>query len=258
MQIGDWAATPDLNQIYREIRELGLETNLAELGAFGFTTIEGALSADEVAATRAKVIAEISEARLGRKLDLDGEADYEDLSFIPFLLFKDPIFKIGLLNPAARADHLSAGPALHSLQPRPAPERSRRATGSAALRHRQQHARPTTPYAQVANCNYALTDYTEARGCLGYCARQPSQPAPADALEVGLEGRSAQRRRDLDRGPGRDGDRLARQYLARVVPAQGPVCVNLSCYLPRGVPAAAGGLQPQRARRIPTASVIRN
>ena len=35
MQIGDWAATPDLNDIYREIRDLGLETNLAELEAFG-------------------------------------------------------------------------------------------------------------------------------------------------------------------------------------------------------------------------------
>jgi len=85
MQIGDWAATPDLKDIYREIRELGLETNLAELEAFGFTVIEGALSPDEVEATRDKII-EISEQRLGRKLDLDSEQDYEDLTFIPFLL----------------------------------------------------------------------------------------------------------------------------------------------------------------------------
>src|SRR4029077_21071049 len=98
MKIGDWAATPDLNDIYRDIRALGLETNLAELEAFGFTVIEGALSPDEVKATRDKII-EISEARLDRKLDLDAERDYADLSFIPFLLFKDPIFKVGLLNP---------------------------------------------------------------------------------------------------------------------------------------------------------------
>src|ERR1700742_4113476 len=98
MQIGDWAATPDLNEIYRDIRELGLETNLAELEAFGFTVIEGALSPDEVKATRNRIL-EISEQRLGRTLDLEGEQDYEDLTFIPFLLFKDPIFKIGLMNP---------------------------------------------------------------------------------------------------------------------------------------------------------------
>jgi len=43
MEIGDWAATRDLNRIYADIRALGLETNLAELEAFGFTVIEGAL-----------------------------------------------------------------------------------------------------------------------------------------------------------------------------------------------------------------------
>ena len=44
VQIGDWSATKDLNDIYGQIRDLGLETNLAELEAFGFTVIEDALS----------------------------------------------------------------------------------------------------------------------------------------------------------------------------------------------------------------------
>jgi hypothetical protein len=39
MEIGEWRATRDLNDLYREIRDLGLETNLAELEAFGFTVI---------------------------------------------------------------------------------------------------------------------------------------------------------------------------------------------------------------------------
>ena len=46
MKIGDWSATRSLSGLYREIRELGLETNLAELEAFGFTIIEDALDAD--------------------------------------------------------------------------------------------------------------------------------------------------------------------------------------------------------------------
>jgi hypothetical protein len=33
MEIGDWRSTRDLNALYREIRQLGLETNLAELDA---------------------------------------------------------------------------------------------------------------------------------------------------------------------------------------------------------------------------------
>ena len=44
MEILDWPATRELNGIYREIRELGLETNLAELEAFGFTVIDNTLS----------------------------------------------------------------------------------------------------------------------------------------------------------------------------------------------------------------------
>lgn len=44
MNIEKWSGTEDLSQIYLGIRELGLETNLAELEAFGFTVVEGALS----------------------------------------------------------------------------------------------------------------------------------------------------------------------------------------------------------------------
>ena len=42
MQIGDWRATRDLNPLYQEIRDFGLETGIAELDAFGFTVIENA------------------------------------------------------------------------------------------------------------------------------------------------------------------------------------------------------------------------
>ncbi len=43
MEIGDWRGTRDLNDIYREIRELGLESNVAEVDAFGFTIVEDTL-----------------------------------------------------------------------------------------------------------------------------------------------------------------------------------------------------------------------
>ena len=81
MDIGDWSATPDLNDIYRDIRALGLETNLAELEAFGFTVIEDALSPEQVEHFRGRIL-EISEARLGRKLDLEGETEHADTEFI--------------------------------------------------------------------------------------------------------------------------------------------------------------------------------
>src|SRR3954451_2067282 len=91
MQIGDWAATPDLNDIYRDIRDLGLETNLAELEAFGFTVIEDALSPGLTKELREAVV-RVAKAFVGRHLDIDNEAEYKGLTFVPFLLYKDPIF----------------------------------------------------------------------------------------------------------------------------------------------------------------------
>ena len=46
MEIGDWKSTKDLNDVYGEARELGLETNLAELEVYGFTVVENAISDD--------------------------------------------------------------------------------------------------------------------------------------------------------------------------------------------------------------------
>jgi Phytanoyl-CoA dioxygenase (PhyH) len=188
MEIGDWSGTPDLNGVYREVRARGLETNLAELEAFGFTVIEGALTTAQAAAARDAIIA-IAKQRLGRKLDLENETDYADLQFIPFLLFKDPIFREVLMTPGPLAlityllgnhcilsslgSHLKGpggnGLLLHSDTGNSAPD-------------------PFTPYSQVANCNFALTDYSEQKGALAMVpgshrhARQPTR------WEVGLDG----------------------------------------------------------------------
>jgi len=39
MEIGNWKATQGLNETFRTARELGIETNLLELEAFGFTVV---------------------------------------------------------------------------------------------------------------------------------------------------------------------------------------------------------------------------
>ena len=39
MKIEDWESAESMPMLYRELQELGLETNIAELEAFGFTVV---------------------------------------------------------------------------------------------------------------------------------------------------------------------------------------------------------------------------
>jgi ectoine hydroxylase-related dioxygenase (phytanoyl-CoA dioxygenase family) len=188
MEIGNWSATPDLNEIYRDIRELGLESNLAELEAFGFTVVENALSTEQVEYFRARII-EISEARMGRKLDLENETEHAETAFIPYLLYKDKRFKESVTNPktltlisyllgqhcilSSLGCHLKGpggkGLLLHSDTSNGIPD-------------------PFSPYSHVANCNYALTDYTEAGGALAMVPGSHRHFRQPTKYEKGLDG----------------------------------------------------------------------
>lgn len=190
MEIGDWRATEDLNEIYREIRGLGLETNLAELEAFGFTVIEGALASEDVAEMRDIILA-IAEQRMGRKIDLAGETEHSGVELIPYLLFKHPVFKKAVLNQKQLAlityllgkhcvlssltCHLKgpggAGLPLHSDTGNNLPE-------------------PFAPYSHVANTNYALVDYSEEKGALAMVPgshRLHRQPVRGETALEGAE-----------------------------------------------------------------------
>jgi hypothetical protein len=188
MEIGDRAATRDLNRIYGEIRALGLETNLAELEAFGFTILEGALSPDLTRRLRGAVL-DAWEQRYGHKLDLEAESELREVALASYLLFKDPVFEEAALNekPLALITYLLGqscwlssltshvkGPGDVGL-----PLHSDTANGVPA---------PFSPYSHVANCNYALTDYTEAGGALAMVPGSHRLHRQPTRWEVGLAG----------------------------------------------------------------------
>ncbi len=188
MDIGDWRATKDLNGVYRQIRALGLETNVAELEAFGFTIIEGALS-PELTADLRDAILRAAEGFAGHALDPDGETDYESMRFLPYLLFRDPVFKQSVLNPGPLAlityllgNHcVLSSLGCHLKGP----------GGPGLLLHSDQANGVPQPFpaaSQVANCNYALTDYTEDNGALAMVPGSHRQYRQPTRYEICLEG----------------------------------------------------------------------
>ena len=188
MDIGDWVATEDLNGLYRDIRALGLESNLAELEAFGFTVIEGALSPETTKRLRDAVL-EAAEGDFGRKLDLENEADHKAIKLIPYLLYRDPVFEEAVLNPKplALTTYLLGRHCLLSSMT----SHLKGPGGGGLLLHSDTGngiPQPFSAYSHVTNTNYALTDYTEKGGALAMIPGSHQLHRQPTAVERGLDG----------------------------------------------------------------------
>jgi hypothetical protein len=188
MEIGDWSATEDLNDLYRDIRTLGLESNLAELEAFGFTVIENALS-PEVTTKLREAVLRAAEQKFERPLDLEGEEQHREVQLIPYLLYRDPIFEEALLNPKplALTTYLLGRHCLLSSMT----SHLKGPGGGGLLLHSDTGngmPQPFSAYSHVTNTNYALTDYTEAGGALAMVPGSHQMHRQPTAFEKGLDG----------------------------------------------------------------------
>jgi ectoine hydroxylase-related dioxygenase (phytanoyl-CoA dioxygenase family) len=164
MKIGDWKATESLNQIFREIRELGLESHLAELEAYGFTVIENALSPEFTAQLREATVREY-ERRFKAKINVETGENFEDWQLAPYLLYKDPTFADLTLHQKALAlvsYFLGKGAILFSLV-----SHMKGPGGKGRALHADNSGMmpaPFAPYEQIVSVQYFLTDYDEAKG----------------------------------------------------------------------------------------------
>jgi ectoine hydroxylase-related dioxygenase (phytanoyl-CoA dioxygenase family) len=187
MDIGDWKATRELSTVYRRARELGLESNIAELDAFGFTIVPPEKAAPPGFAQRflERTMAVVA-AEDPMLVDTFKRADRAAAGRqLYHLLEKDPIFIEALMSPVALtlakymmgdSCRLSSTVALVKEGP-----------SSPTVMHTDSIAvPPPLPYfGSVLNASWILTDYRKETGTFyvvpgshRYCRHPTKQDQP--------------------------------------------------------------------------------
>ncbi len=184
MEIGDWQATAELNTVVRQARELGLERNLFELEAFGFTVVPpetldaGDLPGRMFDATM-RLCAEVDGG--GGRMTGPGKADWEYSHFLHYLIGRDPVFVEAVMHPVTLtlARYL-LGTSCRLFTTSTFVKRGK-ASSTPLHVDSQGNAPPLYPFSVVCNISWILTDYTEENGTFAivpgshrYC-RHPTQ-----------------------------------------------------------------------------------
>lgn len=170
MELAPFETTPFLNEIYSDARKLGLEANLAELEAFGFTVIEP----DRVAppTTHRKVlqaVLDLHERQTGQVIradDIDGAALADTYALYHAALFEDRMFEEMVVNPVVLtlARYLTGrSTELSDFAP------YMRCQGSSSTPLHCDAAGvppPMSPYAHVCNVTWLHSDYSRENGAL--------------------------------------------------------------------------------------------
>jgi hypothetical protein len=169
MQIGDWKAVAGMASVYNQARELGLETNIAEIEAFGFTVIDPERTGmpKDFAPKLLDAALSIAKREDVNVVDLNKHAIRPAHGRQLFhLINKDPLFVDALMAPAAqimakymmglsyRLYSMVAFLKEGSAQPTP-------------LHCDSTGVPPPIPfYGNVCNVSWVLTDYTKDSGTL--------------------------------------------------------------------------------------------
>jgi ectoine hydroxylase-related dioxygenase (phytanoyl-CoA dioxygenase family) len=148
------------------IADMGLEDNLRELEAYGYTVVKGVLSKDKVDRARAAILRR-AQGDGDKPIDLETATaeDFHGMTYQHYLLFQDPVFQEILMEPKPLAliDYLLGESCVLSSMGSHA-----RGPGGVPLFVHADNSGPS-PYSaisMVANCNYALTSYSREAGAL--------------------------------------------------------------------------------------------
>jgi ectoine hydroxylase-related dioxygenase (phytanoyl-CoA dioxygenase family) len=169
MEIGNWKSVAGMTETYNKARELGLESNIAEYEAFGFTVIEPEKTgvpkdfAKRLLDTTLSVADKEDRAAVGLNKREDRPAYGRQLFH---LLEKDPIYLDAMMNPVVQTmGKYMMGSSMRLLSMvafvKDGPARSTHVhTDSVGV------PSPLPAYGSVCNISWILTDYTKEKGSL--------------------------------------------------------------------------------------------
>jgi ectoine hydroxylase-related dioxygenase (phytanoyl-CoA dioxygenase family) len=188
MEIGDWKATYGLNESFRAMREMGLESNLAELDAFGFTVIEDAAPSELVERLLAAVMATTADREEMALEVVDGKATQQGMKYQNHLLIKDRAFEQALMleKPLAVVKYLAGESCIFSTMG----SHVRGDGGDELALHADVGGWMPQPYPlcpMFVNCTLALTDYTRDGGALAVVPGSHRKCRSPEASEMGVE-----------------------------------------------------------------------
>lgn len=152
-------------RVLKEIGSLGLNDHLRDLEVQGFTVVEGVLSADRIERAKAAILRRV-ESKTGNKVDPETATaeDFNGMAYQHYLMFDDPVFPEILLEPkplALISYLLGESCVLSSMGCH------FRGPGGMPLGvHADGVSVGMNEVSQVANCNYALTPYSQEAGAL--------------------------------------------------------------------------------------------
>jgi ectoine hydroxylase-related dioxygenase (phytanoyl-CoA dioxygenase family) len=199
------AESEALQRIMDDIDALGLTDNVLDVEVHGFTKISKAISEDQVERARAAIVARV-ESDTGRKVDVERETGegWEGMTYVPYMLFEDAVFEEILMAPKPLAlityllgeSCLLSSMGCHFKRPggAPLPLHSDNGNGIPV---------PFSPVSQVANVNYALTQYSRDAGALALVPgshKLARRPRPEEMLLGGED--SNPRAIPMDLAPG--------------------------------------------------------
>lgn len=186
MKIEDWPSAKQLPALYRELKELDLLENIAELEAFGYTVVPPEkVGSKQEHNELCDAVVEVAKARKNCNYNELCELYKEGQELLRFVLWDDPMFEKVLLTPAGLGliQYLLGTQCILSLCDGWIKGQGEARTGiHCDWAQFDMPTFPPEPY--TANFNYLLSDYSKDDGALAFVPgshRWRRWPSPEEA-----------------------------------------------------------------------------